>query len=244
VPVQAKGKLKKKSRPIAKGKSKSKFKKASWMAVGIDTSTTALAAAAFAYDGTLKKEIGPVATVHRFSPDVDWFDRLKFAVRPENLIHDLMAQLKIIVELEETYIGIEQPFAYGQIRGGMSNALMQQAQISGAVYGGLLRYGYFQLHEMSANDWRQIVAAELGITIHHSKWNNPKGVGKLRAREYVEKVYPEVPAWPDLISRTGKGLIPRPEDSKAKAVQCDDRYQAICQADWMVMEIEDPNGTI
>lgn len=240
MPAQAKGKLKRKPVAKAKAKAKSVFKEASWMAVGFDIQMAAVAAAAFAYDATLKKDLGPVAVIQRFSKDVHWFERMKYAARPEVYIHDLMAKLKILCDIDEIYIALEEPWAVGQVRGGISNALRQQAQMSGAVMSGLLRYGFNQLHEISANDWRQIVAAELGITIHHTKWNPPpeKYEGRFRPKQYVQRVYPEVPDWPDLIERKN-GLIPKPEDSHAKIKQVDDRYQAICVADWMVLEIED-----
>lgn len=240
--VVAKGKAKRipkgQPKPIAAGKAKRKSRQASWMSVGLDVSSTAIAGAAFAYDKTLRKELGPVAVVWRFT-GMDWLERIKKAAYVYEMIHELQAMLKVVIEPENVHIAIEEPWPLSAPGRMQSNALKQQAQFSGVVWGSLLRYSFPLVYEIQANDWRQIVAAELGITIHHSKWN-PGGkndnTGKLRPREYVEKVYPKVLHWEDLISRK-EGLIPRPEDSKAKAIQCDDRYQAICQAEWMRLEL-------
>lgn len=48
----------------------------------------------------------------------------------------------------------------------------------------------------------------------------------------------EIPEWPDLIDSKKEGMIPRPKNSKAKAVQPDDRYDALAVMEWMRQEWE------
>jgi hypothetical protein len=89
--------------------------------------------------------------------------------------------------------------------------------------------------------------------MHHSKWKAqdlgwgmkdpcgffncaPGNLGKFRAKAWALGTYGrDVPDWPEIIE-SSKGKIPRPEDSKAKAVQCDDRYDALAVMVWMERE--------
>jgi len=215
--------------------------KNSWMVTGFDLSMSSIAGAAYAYDATLDKFLGPKFTMKSWGPNTHYFERIKDCSRAEDFIHDLMGQMKLVVGLNETYIATEEPFPTGMVKRLESKALKQQAEISGAFLAGLLRYGFQNIYQISWYQWAQIIAADLGVTIHYSKWNykeNPfelapsgKGSGKWRPKEWALKN--GVPDWPDLITREKTGKIPRPEGSRARAVQPDDRYDALAVCEWM-----------
>ena len=122
-----------------------------------------------------------------------------------------------------------------------------------------MRYGYRELYQIGNHQWRQVIAGDLGITIHHSKWKDPAlalqfnckpdDTGKFRAKQwamtgsdstlwpYLEGFPVEIPDWPDIIK--GKDAkVPRPEGSTAKAIQPDDRYDVSAMAEWMRRELE------
>jgi len=215
-----------------------------WLAVGFDVSVSSIAGCAVGYDAILKKKLQPNFTSWRWAVGTHYFDRISDCARSHQYVEDLQFRSGVMVELDEIYIAVEEPWPFGMVKQMESQALKQQAEISGAFIGGLLRYGYTNVFQISANQWRQIVAAELGITIHHTKYNyteNPfqfapsgRGSGKWRSKEYGLKF--GLPDWPDIIQSTKQGKIPRPETSKAKAVQPDDRYDAFPIANWMEAE--------
>jgi hypothetical protein len=217
-----------------------------WMLAGFDTSMSSLAGAAIAYDGITKKLKGPVFVMRRWSKEDHYFDRLKMAAMAHELISDLQTELVLTMGPEEIHIAQEEPFPLtgGFTQKGNSGWLKQQAEISGAFLGGLLRYGYTNLWQMSSMDWRQMIANDLGITTHHTKWRstdlvqqfncNFKDSGKFRSKQWAHpefqifKDFPDgIPDWPDIIETTKLGKIPRPEGSKARSVQPDDRYDAL-----------------
>jgi hypothetical protein len=164
-------------------------------------------------------------------------------------------------EIDEIFIAQEEPFpAHGGFTGrGHSQTLKQQAEISGAFLGGLIRYGYAQVFQIGNHQWRGIIARDLTeltgeeITTHHTKWRSPElaaiynckptDSGKFRSKQWaLDVVNPQcggrVEDWPDIISTSKHGKIPRPENSKAKAIQPDDRYDALAIMQWMVEELE------
>ena len=222
-----------------------------WMVVGFDISLSSIAGAAFAWDGTLRKFVGPVFVMKSWPPNTHYFEKLQDLVRAENFIHELQLKLKLVAELDEIYIAVEEPFPVGMVKRLESQSIKQQAEFSGAFLGGLLRYGFQNVFQIAWYQWAGIVAEESGITIHHSKWNytkNPfklaphgKGSGKWRVKAWALNFCPwagEIPKWRDLISREKQGKIPRPKDSKARAVQPDDRYDALGIMYWMKKELE------
>jgi len=234
MPVRAKAKKKQKAT------STSKFRSVEWVAIGGDISMTSisLAGTALLRDGKKRR---PKAVALRWERGTDYFKRMTEAAKAHDLMHELFIELKIMPEADQVYIALEEPFSWGHVKGGQSNALKQQAQISGAFMGGLLRWGWQNIFEIQANQWRKLVADDLGITIHHTKWN-PGGKGsnqgKYRAQEWVEKFHPKWDGhWPDLIVHSKRGLIPRPDDSNAKGKQSDDRYEALAIMKWMEREI-------
>lgn len=217
-----------------------------WMVVGIDQSLSSIAGAAIAFDKTLNKLAGPVFFMERWSKEDHYFDRLKFTAKGQDVIFALMGELKLgNMPLSKIYIAQEEPFPPHSkfISGGNSNSLKQQAEMSGAFLGGLLRYGYDNIWQMHNTTWRGVIAKDLGITTYHAKWKDPAlcavynckpdDTGKFRAKQWAltEGFSPfdpdKIPDWPDIIASSKLGKIPRPEGSTAKAVQPDDRYDAL-----------------
>jgi hypothetical protein len=229
-----------------------------WMVCGFDTSMSSLAGAAMGYDSTLKKFKGPVFTERRWSRDDHYYDRLNTAARSHDLVLELQHQLGLELNLEEAWIAQEEPWPVGMVGGNkhVSGWLKQQAEISGAFLGSLVRYGWQNVAQINSMKWRTMIADmifdSLGerISTHHSKWRSPElalkynckpeDSGKFRAKQWAldvmapyfgQQMGTEIPDWPDLIMRT-HGLTPRPEDSSAKAAQPDDRYDALAVMWW------------
>jgi hypothetical protein len=232
-----------KVKPRAKGKRK-KQARITWMACGFDVQLSNISGAAIAYDKTLDKFIGPVTMTKRWTKDDHYFTRLADCARSHEFVIDLMTSLKIVADLDEVFIAIEEAVSIGHFQRGVSQAMKQQTQISGALMGGLVRWGWQNVYEVNNVFWRQIVAADLEITTHYTKWSDPKmvkrfgctpkNVGKFRAKEWVQDVHPEwnIPEFPDIIAGG-----PKPKDSKAKPLQADDRYSSLAIMEWMRREI-------
>lgn len=218
---------------------KGKWSRVKWVAVGADVSlySISLGGIAMTADGKVRTA---KAVKHAWEKDYDYFLRMKEAAKPEYFMFDLFSALKVEPELEQVYVAVEEAVSFGHIQRHASNAIKQQIQISGAFIGGLLRYGYKDIYEIQANSWRKLVAEDLGITTHHTKWNPDKKVGKYRAQQWVEKFHPKWDGhWPDMIRSTKRGLITRPENSKAKGEQSDDRYEALAIAWWMRQQLRE-----
>lgn len=240
-------------RPVAKAKAKKKLMQAKpnelrtrgWMVAGFDTSMSSIAAAGIGWDATLKKLRGPEFVEVRWSKEDHYYDRLKTAAKSHEIVLDLMHELKLSLNMDEVWIAQEEPWPMGLAGKGASAFLKQQAEISGAFLGGLVRYGYQQVTQMNSMRWRTVLAEDLEITTHHSKWRSPElaaqfnckptDSGKFRTKQWAmnpgyafQGIFPnEIPDWPDIIENSKLGKIPRPETSKAKAVQPDDRYDAL-----------------
>jgi hypothetical protein len=206
-----------------------------WVAVGIDLSTTSIAGCAFGWNKTLRKEVGPVFKITRWEREHDYFVRMGALAKGGDFLLDLIGELHLRFEADDVHIAIEEPWPFGYQKRGESNSLKQQAQMSGCFIGALLRWEYTHIHEIHNMWWKKIIADDLGITTHWTKYG--KGVeGKMRSKEWALK-FPYIPDWPDLIQNSKRGLIPRSETSKAKAAQPDDRYDALAIAKWMRNEI-------
>jgi hypothetical protein len=215
--------------------------------IGADLSLHSLALAGLAWDEVLKKHVGPKFIYIMWNKNDSYFDRLR-QLSKADYIYMMCAELNIIIDPQQIYIAQEEPWPFGMAnRGkGQSQTLKQQAELSGAFLAGLLRMGFNNIYQIHNTWWRKIVADDLGITTHHTKWG--KGLeGKMRCKEWALKlnddnywrsIFPnEIPVWPDLIADTKNGgRMPQPETSKAKPVQPDDRYQALPMALWMKQE--------
>lgn len=250
-----------KKRPMAKAKSKLKLpeprevREKGWMICGFDVSMSSIAGAAFGYDKALDKKVGPKFFMKRWQKDDHYFDRLRDAAKAHECVLELQSGLGLILETHEVYIAQEEPFPpHGSFtKQGASRSLKQQAEISGAFLGGLLRYGYQELWQMGNQAWRKVIADMLSengreITTHYTKWRDPAlceiynckpaDTGKFRSKQWAFDQFgispvlaqmgwhEEIPDWPDII-RSSNGHLPRPENSRAKAFQPDDRYDAL-----------------
>jgi len=213
-----------------------------WAVMGFDVSMSSIAGAAIGWDQTLKKFVGPNFIYLRWEKDDDYFARLAEASNGQLLIEQLLRELHLMLNLNEVFIAQEEPWPMGLVRGGMSSFMKQQAEISGAFLGGLVKWGYTNIVQMNSIRWRQMIAQDLGITTHHSKWRDPKlalayntrpkDSGKFRSKQWALNYFDgqdfpnEIPDWPDIVE-TKSGKMPRPDGSVAKAVQPDDRYDAL-----------------
>ena len=260
-------------KPVAKNKAKklqvvepaSPLHDHGWMAVGLDTSMSSIAGAAIAYDKITDTWRGPAFAITRWSKDAHYFYRLREAAKAHNIILDLQSQLGVLMRTDEIFIAQEEPFPpHTKFTGkGQGQSLKQQEEVSGAVLGGLLRYGYDQISQIHNVWWRTVIAEALTaatserVTTHYSKWpsgelaqrfnTTPKHSGKFRAKQwaldvmtpfFAEHFRPpnEIPDWPDIIeSKDGK--TPRPDHSRAKAIQPDDRYDALAMMMWQWAEL-------
>lgn len=212
--------------------------------IGADLSLHSLALAALGWDEVLKEYRGPVFHVINWKGNDHYFDRIA-RLSKADYIYEPIAQMNMIVDSPQIYIAQEEPWPFGMAnRGkGQSQTLKQQAEMSGAFLAGCLRLGFTNIYQIHNTWWRKIVADDLGITVHHTKWG--KGIeGKMRCKEWsldfnlaFEEFRNPVPVWPDLIadSKNG-GRMPQPENSRAKPLQPDDRYQALPMAVWAMRE--------
>ena len=102
-----------------------------------------------------------------------------------------------------------------------------------------MRYGFENIVQINSMRWRKMIADDLGITTHFTKWRSgdlatrfncrPDASGKFRAKEWALdgdfRLPDEIPDWPDIVKHRRKR--PRQEGSTAKAEQPDDRYDAL-----------------
>lgn len=237
-------------KPVASGKRHRKERvpgEISTALVGVDLSPSSIALAAYNYDTTLQRIYGPGFHIHRWTPEDHYFDRLRDCAKGFKFLNHVLNEVKFFGSDVDVWVAVEEPWAFGQVGRFQSSALKQQAEVSGAFLGGLLRNDIRNLFQIQANSWRKLVADDLGITIHHTKWKDPKlceiynclpkDSGKFRAKQWaLEKKFvgsSEIPDWPDIIESGKHGKIPRPKDSKARAVQPDDRYDALAVLEWM-----------
>ena len=230
-----------------------------WVICGFDTSHSCMAGAAVGYDRTLNKYKGPVFTIERWASDTDYFQRIRRGAYSYELVLELIHKLGLIgMKSENVYIAQEEPWPFGlagATKSFTSSYLKQQAEISGAFVAGLLRFGYANVVQMNSMRWRKMIADDLGITTHHTKWKNPdfvktynclpKDTGKFRAKEWalrgVPSLFPnEIPDLPDIIT-SKSGNIPRPEGSKARAIQPADEYDALAVMWAFMLELQEGN---
>jgi hypothetical protein len=204
-----------------------KGREPTWMVVGFDISMVSISGAAMMYDGLLDKIRGPAVVNERWDRNVHYFDRLRVASRPENFVHSLMSGLHgAVVDLDQTFIAVEEPWPLGIVRKAESGWLKQQAQIQGTFIGGLVRYGFDNIYEVNSQSWKKVVADELGVKVQPSK------EFKWTVKQWAIDTY-GLEDLPDLINNTKLGMIPKPATSRAKPVQPEDVYDAMGLCAWM-----------
>jgi hypothetical protein len=198
----------------------------SWAVIGIDLSLTSLSGALMFYDAILDKLKGPILQSERFERSVHFLDRLAVVSRAENFIHSLMSEANCVgLDLNQVWIGVEEPWPAGIVKKAESGWLRQQAEIVGAFMGGLSRYGFVNVYEVNNSSWKNAIKEEVGHW--PDKWD---------VKSWAIDAY-GVPDLPDLI-KTSRGLMPQPEKSKAKPQQPDDTYDACGVMAWMEQEHE------
>src|SRR5262252_6184885 len=140
-------------RPVAKAKAKKRaisrnahLKSRAWL--GIDLSLHALAIAALGYDDVLKRHTGPVFRIVQWHRDDDYFKRLHQLALVQNEISHTLYDMKLFLDLDQIYIAQEEPWPLGLVGKGHSQTLKQQAEMSGALLAGLLRYGYRNIYQI------------------------------------------------------------------------------------------------
>lgn len=228
-----------------------KWTKVEWVCIGADVSMSSISLAGLARTRDGKLRHGAISK--RWLKNTDYFIRLKEAAAAQEFTFDLFAEMKVMAELNEIAFAVEEAVSIGFLQRAESAWVKQQLQISGAFLGGLLKWGYSDIYEIQANQWRALVAHDLGITTHTSKWNNteylalppefhaaPKNVGKYRAQQWVQVFHSKWDGhWPDIVN-TKDGQVPR-GNSKAQGVQSDDRYEALAMAEWLRRELKKSN---
>lgn len=198
----------------------------SWAVAGIDASVTSISGAMMVYDSLLDEMRGPGLFSVRWERDVHFLDRLAVAVRADKIIHELLIACgPMSVPIENIWIGVEEAWPAGIVRRAESGWLRQQAEICGAFRGGLVRYGYTNVYDVNAQSWRVGVARDMGMKLNKefTKWTVKKWA--IFSYGVEDRV--------DLIDHSKQGLIPKPDNSKAKPRQPDDIYDALGIMDWM-----------
>jgi hypothetical protein len=187
---------------------------------------TSISIACEAYDSVLDKLLGPVTKSVRWERNVHYYERMAVASKAHNLILDAVSGTGVVqMAADKVFIAIEEPWPMGIVKRAKSGWLKQQAQIQGAVLGSLLRYGWQNIYEVNNQAWKNIVRMDLEMG----------KVDKFDVKAWALALYPNLPDLPDLIE-SSKGLIPRPANSKAKAKQPDDIYDAVAIMSWLEAE--------
>ena len=198
----------------------------SWAVVGIDASVTSISGAMLVYDSLLDQLRGPGVFSVRWERGVHFLDRLAQAVKAADFIHSLQATVgPMSIPADNIWIGVEEAWPAGIVRRAESAWLRQQAEVCGAFRGGLVRYGYSRVYDVNAQSWRAHVAHDCGMKLN-------KDFTKWTVKEWAIFSY-GIEDRPDLIDHSTRGLIPKPDNSKAKPRQPDDIYDAVGIMDWM-----------
>ena len=194
----------------------------SWAVVGIDTSMSSVALTAIGFDALVEELTKVKWDVTRWAPEYDYFDRIGYASK----IHEnVLNVLPIGLNLDRVFIFQEEPVPLGMMRAGRatfeSGWVKQQCEISGAVLGSLVRWGYKNIWQINNQQWKKVLRTE-GVTIRKM----PEG--KWDIKDWAIQAY-GLPDLPDLVKSKTGGKIPRPESgfgARAKPVQPDDVYDA------------------
>jgi hypothetical protein len=194
----------------------------SWCVVGIDSSMSSIAMAGIAHDDTLKKMTKVKYTDIRWT-DADYFERIGDSARAHELV---MAVVPIGLPLDRVFIFQEEPVPLGMMNSGrgarfQSGWIKQQCEISGALLGSLVKWGYKNIVQINNQQWKTVLRKE-GVTIHKM----PEG--KFDVKKWAIQAF-GLPDFPDLVMGPDNKKIPRPTEGKgarAKAVQPDDIYDA------------------
>lgn len=198
-------------------------KKYSKVAIGFDISPSCIAGCVKARDNILGEILGPKWIIQRWPKDTPDFEKLKFCANAHDVVHDLLWKLPkgfVVRDLNDLHIAIEELPA----RVMQAKRYREQSAIIGAFVGGLLRWGYPNIHMVNPKQWQALTAADFDQKANKD-WD------KWKVKEWAREIH-DAPKWPDLIRNSKLGLIPKPKGSKAMPEQPDDRYDATGIMEW------------
>src|SRR4029077_17411308 len=139
-----------------------------------------------------------------------YFQRLNEAAKGYEVVLDLQMNLGVSMGAENIFIAQGGPWPLGMATAGKTSGfLKQQAEISGAFLGGLVRYGFTNIIQMHSIRWRTMIADDLGITTHFTKWRSPElatmynckpdDSGKFRSKQWARGQKDFMPGFPDKV---------------------------------------------
>lgn len=201
----------------------------SWAEIGVDISVMSLTGVGVAFDAVLNQMRGPGYYSIRWERDTHFLDRLAQVTKSDFILEVLHSIGPFSVPIENVYIAVEEAWPAGIVKRADSAWLRQQAQIHGAFVGGLVRWGFTNVFEINNQLWKNPIRDE------REQVGEGRGIDKWDVKEWAMAAY-GLPDLPDLIKNTKRGLIPRPDNSRAKAVQPDDLYDAAGILSWMQNE--------
>jgi hypothetical protein len=216
----------------------------SWVALGVDTSVTAMSMVATGYDGVLDRLVTPSYGEIRWMPEVDWFDRLGQAARGHLLLLDVMARMPE-VPLSRVYLACEEPFHYGAMQRQVASFAKQQAELAGAFKGSLVRYGITNIWEINNSQWYAVLRRD-GVEFESTRGLTGTAkklaqlANKMRVKTWAMAAY-GLPDLPDLVESKSGAKIPRPESgpgANRRAIQPNDVYDAAGVLAWLVDELD------
>lgn len=218
---------------------------ASWACVGCDTSMTAIAAVAVGYDAKLGKRVGPFHGEIRWYPDDDYFKRLGEAARGHDLILDLLKKLWV-VDPSRVFVAFEEPIHYGAMQRQVASFAKQQAEVSGAFKGSLVRYGFVNLIEITNSQWYAVLRRD-GVQFIPPIKDGTSGekserslANKMMVKRWGIEAF-GLPDLPDLVRSKSGAKIPRPESgygSTAKPIQPNDVFDSAGVLAWLLDDLE------
>jgi len=161
----------------------------------------------------------------RWLPEDDYLKRLKDAAMGFQLVQEATRKFWLL-DPTDVYIAQEEPVPFGMKNMGW---VKQQCEVSGSFLGSCMRWGYTNIWQINNSQWKKTLRDE-GVEVRKMP------DGKFDVKDWAIVAF-DLPDFPDLISRGGH-KIPRPEGSRAKAVQPSDIYDAAACAAWMIDQLE------
>jgi hypothetical protein len=205
----------------------------SWLAVGIDTSMTALSACGVGYDAVMREMTDVAWSEVRWHPNTNYFARLADASCVD-LVLDVMRKLWVI-DVSRVFIAIEEPFPFGMLKRMDSGFVKQQCEVAGALKGAIAKWGFKNMDEINNSQWKAAIR-KAGC-----KRIRAMPEGKWDIKEWAIKRY-GLPDFPDLVRSKSGAKISRPETgygANAKAIQPSDIYDAAACMEWMRQNIRE-----
>jgi len=217
-----------------------------WVALGADTSMTAISLVGMGYDRALDRMSEVSFGEIRWAPEVDYFERLRQAAKGHEVLLDVMSRLPM-VNLVDVYLAIEEPIHYGVAQRGIGSYIKQQSEVAGSFKGALLRWGLTNIFEINNSQWKATLRKD-GVEFQ----KNERGASKAEkaavahANKFVVKEWARqafgLPDLPDLVKSKTGAKIPRPESgfgANARAEQPSDVFDAAACLAWMLDSLDE-----